>query len=155
MGRQKGHQSTVLDTHFDIDPAADPIPIHPDDIVRLARGEVAENVVILDEKWLEVEVAAAPDGIFGSAMLAATSHSSDWHFSVDRNGIPTRGDAWSNQRVAAQSPGSVRILVMELEDGGTMSKAQWFCIQALVTAINDALGLEEVSLPISLQQGLT
>jgi len=139
-----------------MDPSASryTFPMLPNEIVQLARSRVMDGIVIHEEQWLDVEVSTAPERILGSSMLAAPTGSAGWHFCIDRNGYLYRGAAWLDQRVAAWAPGTVRILVLEPDDGQIVSSAQLFCAQALVSALNAALGARDTLLPIRLQQEL-
>jgi len=141
------------------------------EIVELAREVVTQDVVVDTGRWHEIEVA--PDRPRArSTMLSAIANKpiqdgsvqegttqarsprrgedpSRWHFHIAPDGRPIRGANWRDQRKIGNTPSAIRIgLETASSSGASITSAQWLCLRALVSAINDSAGGEGESLTV-------
>lgn len=126
-----------------IDPSVPHVAEAPafDVVLRYARSLVTDNVVIRNNRWHSVEIVAGPARAVRPAFLAATSSAAEHHFRVDLNGRASRTTRWSRQEASPGGTDRVRIQVARTKPGQPMSRAQWRCVQALITALSEGVVL--------------
>jgi hypothetical protein len=122
------------------------------EIVRLARSAVLDDVVIRGDQWREVEIAASA-GTSARPMLSAVADRSDVHFFVGADGRAMRADRWRAQRGLAGAPRTVRVGVFCRVEGEPMTAGQWLCVRELLTALNEVVTPSGYDLPVRLGKG--
>ncbi len=121
-----------------------------EDLPTMARAAVHEATAIRNHQWRAVEVLPGPAVTTGSALLAARSEPTTYHFYVDQYGRPSCTTAWVSQRATLKSPTNVAIQVARRGERQQMSHAQWQCVRALITAVSDVVGMHDTLLPVRL-----
>jgi hypothetical protein len=121
----------------------------------LARSAVLEGLVIHGQQWSNIEIAAGPAAQTSGQFLTARSERNDCHFLVDLDGRPSRTQRWIRQDGSPGHSSTVTIRVAHVADGEPMSRAQWYGVRALVTALRDARNAEGKPLPIHLRKEWT
>jgi hypothetical protein len=107
-----------------------------DELTRIARSLVADDVHIVPDKWQSVEIVATSSQLgFGTA-LTATSDPGEAHFYVDASGRPTRGTRWLSQTSIPDRPNAICIGVA-VPGSNDLSPAQRDGIEALQTALQE------------------
>jgi hypothetical protein len=134
---------------LDPTPALPPDALPYDEIMRLARSAVTDEVKIRRERWHAVEIGA-DTVLSGGRLLSATAGARDRHFYVGHDGLPTRAGQWAKQESLAVSPHTIRIQVERLREDQPMSPAQWACVRVLVTTLTEAITPDGPSLPVRL-----
>lgn len=111
-----------------------------------ARSLVTDNVVVLDDRWDDVEILAGPGRTASTSFLAARADArgarrkGDHHFQVDLEGRASRTPRWSRQEGSSRRRRTVSIRVARADPDQPMSRAQWNSVRALVTALSEAAG---------------
>ena len=119
---------------------------------RLSHALVTDGLVTHRQEWSRIEISAGPVGETSALFLTARPERQDYHFLVDLDGRPSRTPHWVRQ----EDPGglrsqTVRIQVAREKNGRPMSRSQWHCVRALVSALREAVEAEGDSLPVRLQ----
>ena len=137
---------------LDPTPALPPDALPYDEITRLARSAVTDEVMIRPERWHDVEIGA-DTVLSGGRLLSATAGARDRHFYVGHDGSPTRAGEWAKQESLAVSPHTIRIQVERMREDEPMSPAQWACVRVLVSELSEAIASDGQSLPVRLGAG--
>ncbi len=127
-----------------------PMPLAPDQIMRLARARVAEAPGPAADRWDRVEITAGMAVSHTGTLRAPATAPSDAHFIVDDDGRPHCAASWHLQEPADGADDAVRIEVRRRRVGGPMTAAQWLCVRSLIRALNDRAANSDVSLPVRL-----
>ncbi len=122
-----------------------------DTALSLARSLVADDVVVREGQWNDVEILAWPVMTTSAPLLAATANRNEYHFRIDLEGRPSRTSRWSRQEAFAGYPHTVRIQIACREGHQPMSPAQWHCLRALFAALDEAIAPAGMRLPVRLQ----
>lgn len=127
--------------------------VTPDQIVRMARSAVMDDVRVRRGRWEEIEVVPVSQAAGDGPLLTAGPPPDDCHFQIDRLGRILPADAWLTQEAETARPHTVRIQVYPAA-AGTLSAAQRLCINAVANAIQERLSQPE-RLPVRLtSQGI-
>ena len=117
-----------------------------------ARLLVGENVRVEPDRWSEAEILAGPVAGAAAPFLAATADKSSSHFLVDLDGRVVRTRRWSRQQAAGMRPGTIEIQIARRRTDQPMSRAQWYAVRALITALHEAVASQQPALPVRVQQ---
>jgi len=132
-----------------IDPSLPPAErVTKDQIDRLARVAVMDDVVVHRGLWQEIEVVPVSQVAADEPLLSAGAPTEDCHFQIDRHGRVHPTGAWLTQEAGTAYPHTVRIQVCRA-GAGVLSAAQRLCINAVVNAIQERLNQPE-RLPVRL-----
>ena len=149
-----GCTATLL-AWMDPSPPPSPQPLTAEQMLRLARSVVTDTVVIERQRWQRVEVFAGSSVASASSMLTARSDALESHFFVSAAGRPSRASRWCTQKPAARSRAAVRIQVARAGGEQAMTSAQWFCVRAILLALDEAIATTSNPLPVHVQPDLT
>ncbi len=152
-----GCTATLL-AWMDPSPPPSPQPLTAEQMLRLARSVVTDAVVIEPNRWQRVEVfAGSSASSVGSAgpMLTARADTLESHFFVSAAGRPSRASRWCTQKSALRSHAAVRIQVARPSGQQPMTSAQWFCVRAILLALDEAIATTTNPLPVHVQPDLT
>ena len=122
-----------------------------DTTLRLARSLVADDVMVREGQWRDVEILAGPVMTASAPLLAATANRDEYHFHIGLKGRPTRTSRWSRQEAFAGYPHTVRIQVARREEHQPTLPSQWHCVRALFAALDEAIAPAGMPLPVRLQ----
>lgn len=111
-----------------------------------ARSLVTDDVVVLEDRWDDVEILAGPGRTASASFLTARAdiggapRNSEHHFHVDLKGRASRTPRWSRQEGSTDGKRTVSIRVMPADPDQPMSRVQWNSVRALITALSKATG---------------
>ena len=125
----------------------------PYEMERWARIVVGADLAVPEGRWTRIEISEAPGRTLGRGLLAAAVNSGKYHFFVGSDGRPIRTRYWHNQQTAPGAEHTIQIQVAPHRDRKQTIAIQDLCIQALITALNDALPPEGGALPVQLPSG--
>lgn len=108
-----------------------------DVILRRARSLVTDNVVVLKDRWDNVEVFAGFARTSSAPFLTARSDQGKHHFHIDLEGRASRTSRWPHQEGSADHRRDVRIRVALKSPHQPMSRTQVYCVQALIIALRE------------------
>lgn len=149
-----GCTATLL-AWMDPSPPPSPQPLTAEQMLRLARSVVTDTVVIEPNRWQRVEVFASSSASSAGPMLTARSDALETHFFVSAAGRPSRASRWCTQRSARGSNAAVRIQVVRPRGQQPMTSSQWFCVRAILLALDEAIATTANPLPVHVQPDLT
>ena len=109
-----------------------------DVILRRTQFLVTDNVVVLKDRWVNVEVLAGSARTSSASFLTARSDQGKHHFHVDLEGRASRTSRWPHQEGSAGHRRDVRIRVALNLPHQPMSRTQADCVQALIIALREA-----------------
>lgn len=125
------------------------LPPSPNVFLPMARAAVESYDGQVALEWSSIDLWAGPGGNKmdvgnGPTLLTAKSSlrvmeeesESDCHFRVDRNGVPFATRHWVEQRSLLETPDAIRIQIDRRESDDRMTRAQWFCVRALASALS-------------------
>ena len=137
-----------------IDPSP-PLPadaLSSDEVIRLARAVATDGLTLREGRWDKIEIVPGPVSGVSAPFLTATASRTRAHFVIDLEGRPSRTAKWTRQEAAAKDPRAISIQVARWNDGQPMSRAQWRCIRALASALNDSTSRSDKLLPVLLEK---
>ena len=120
-----------------------------DQLIRLARSAVTDDVVVLPGRWHKIDVMADPQADPDGRLLAAKAGSAPWHFYVDRDGRAARASSWREQRAPSGFPHTVRIQVATAREGSAATLVQWLGVRALIATLNETVSVDRTALPVT------
>ena len=133
-------------------PPTNEIP-EPDELARLALIVVGADLTVPEGRWNRIEIIEAPGRTTGGGLLAAAVNSGKCHFLVSSEGRPIRTRYWHNQQASLGAEHTIRIQVPPNRHRERTIAIQDLCLQALITALNEALLPEGGTLPVQLPSG--
>ena len=148
-----GCTATLL-AWMDPSPPPSPQPLTGEQMLRLARSVVTDAVVIEPQRWQRVDVFAGSSAASAGSMLTARADALAPHFFVSAAGRPSRASRWCAQKSSPQAQASIRIQVARSSGQRTMSSAQWFCVRAILLALDEVIATTANPLPVHVQPDL-
>lgn len=124
-----------------------------EDVLPVARDLVADGLGLRSAGWRTIEVASIGENAPADRMLAAAPHRRDHHFAVDRRGRVSNTRAWREQAQLIDTPNTIRIRLMLVNDGAEPTPAQLSALRALVLALDEAVGSTDIRLAVTARRG--
>ena len=122
-----------------------------DQLAGFVRTELFQETSIKPNRWGMVQIAAGPAQSSGQRLTAVPGRD-DYHFVVDSTGRIRSSSRWQAQRPLADAPYAIRIRIDQSAPGEPMTKAQWYCIEAVTRELSRYLAPAGESLPIHLDR---
>lgn len=123
-----------------------------DQLAGFVRTELFQETSIKPNRWSVVQIAAGPPQSSSGQRLAAVPSRVDYHFVVDSTGRIRSSSRWQAQRPLPEAPYAIRIRIDQSAKGAPMTKAQWYCIEAVTRELSRYLAPAGESLPIQLDR---
>jgi len=119
-------------------------------ILEDARQAVVKGVVGGPRRWHGLEVTAGPVVSLSGTLLTASSQVGGFHFEVDLLGRIVPTEHWLRQKSLPEGSDSIRIQILRQGPDHPMSRAQWDCVRALVTALREMPPHQQTDFPVQL-----
>ena len=123
------------------------------DILADARVAVSSQSPPGAGAWQSIQVLAGP--VASATLLAAAQNNAHSHFQIGLDGRISPTNAWFRQVDARDGRGAIRVEIVRPDRDGPMSRAQWDCVRALVTALRELPDYHQADLLVRLDSHWT
>ncbi|MBI1825091.1 MAG: hypothetical protein HY287_14845 [Planctomycetes bacterium] len=120
--------------------------VSPEQLRRVARSLVRDDVPLEASRWKTVEILRGPTDVAG-ATLSASADPTESHFYVDSRGRLSRSSRWRKQSPSPTAPTSIRIQIAS-DENRPMTANQWYAVQAMIDALDETIRKSGRKLPV-------